>query len=98
MLHDGQGHQGIERTTTLCREHFYLSTMYKDVVEYIKDCPQCQVAKGPYVGHKTKPGSIIANGILDLLCVDFTTMDPSRDGKENVALTDAFFRNSARHL
>ena len=65
--------------------------MYKDIAEYVKDCPCCQVAKGPYVGPKTQPGSIIANRPLDLLCVDFTTMDPSRDGKENVlVLTDAF--------
>ena len=65
--------------------------MHKDVDQYVKDCPHCQVAKGPYVGPKTQPGSIIANRPLDLLCVDFTTMDPSRDGKENVLiLTDAF--------
>ena len=70
MLHDGQGHQGIERTTALYREHFYWSTMYRDVAEYVKDCPQCQVAKGPYVGPKIRPGSIIANVPLDLLCVD----------------------------
>ena len=69
--------------------------MYRDVAQYMKDCPCCQVANGPYVGSKTQPGSIIANGPLDLLCVDFTTMDPSRDGKENVlVLTDAFSKFS----
>ena len=69
--------------------------MYKDIAQYVKDCPQCQVAKGPSVGPKTKPGSNIANGPLNLLCVDFTTMDPSRDGKENVlVLTDAFVKFS----
>ena len=95
MLHDGQGHQGIERTIALCREWFYWNTMYRDVVQYVKDCLQCQVAKGPYIGSKTQPGSIIANGPWDLLCVDFTTMDPSRDGKENVlVLTDAFSKLS----
>ena len=95
MLHDGQDHQGIERTTALCREHFYWSTMYKDIVEYVKDCPWCQVAKGPYIGPKTKPGSIIANGPLDLLCVDFTTLAPSRDGKGNVhVLNDVFSKFS----
>ena len=53
------------------------------------------MAKGPYVGPKTQPGSIVANGPLDLLCVDFTTMDPLRDGKENVlVLTDAFSKFS----
>ena len=95
MLHDGQGHQGIERTTALCREHFYWSTMYRDKAEHVKDCPRCQVAKGPYVGPKTKPGSIIAKGLLELLCVVFTAMDPSRDGKENVlVLPDAFSKFS----
>ena len=79
MLHDGQGHQGVDQTIALCREQFYWNTMYKDVAQYVKDCPCCQVAKGPYVGPKTQPGSIIANGPLDLLGVDFTTMDPSGD-------------------
>ena len=69
--------------------------MCKDIAEYVKDCPQCQVAKGPYVGPKTQPGSIIANGPLDLLCMDFTIMDLSKDGKENVlVLTDAFSKFS----
>ena len=95
MLHDGQGHQGIDRTIALCRQQFYCNTMYRDVVQYVKDCPWCQVAKGPCVGPKTQPGSIVANGPLDLLCVDFTTMAPSRESKENVlVLTDAFSKFS----
>ena len=65
--------------------------MYKDVAQYVMDCLHCQVAKCPYVGPKSQPGSIVANGLLDLLFVDFTTMEPSRDGKENIlALTDTF--------
>ena len=66
MLHDDQGHQGIERTTALCRECFYWNTMYRDIAQHIKDCPQCQVAKGPYVGPTTQLGSIIANEPQDL--------------------------------
>ena len=38
-LHDGQGHQGIDRTIALCREQFYWSTMYRDIAQYVKDCP-----------------------------------------------------------
>ena len=53
------------------------------------------MAKGPYVGPKTQSVFIIANGPLDLLCMDFTTMDPTRDGKENVpVLIDAFSKVS----
>ena len=36
--------------------------MYKDIAQYVQGCPYCEVAKGPYVGPKTQPGSIIANG------------------------------------
>ena len=50
MLHDGQGHQGMERTTALYRECFYLNTLYKDIAKYMSNCPQCQVVKGHYVG------------------------------------------------
>ena len=39
MLHSGQGHKGIRRTTALCREHFYWSTMCKHIAEYVKTCP-----------------------------------------------------------
>ena len=31
MLHNGQGHQGMERTTALCRECFLLEN-------YVKGC------------------------------------------------------------
>ena len=67
ILHDGQGHQSMERIVALCREHFYWKNMYKDVAEDVKNCPQCQVAKVHYTSSKTKLGSIIANGPLDLL-------------------------------
>ena len=39
--------------------------------------------KGDYTEPNTIPG----------VCVDFTKVDPSRDGKENIlVLTDAFFQ------
>ena len=39
MLHDAQGHQGLGQTIAMCREQFYWNTMYKDVAQYVKDCP-----------------------------------------------------------
>ena len=45
MLHDGQGHQGMEKTTALCRKHFYWNTMDKDVAKYVKKLsmmPSCK--------------------------------------------------------
>ena len=69
--------------------------MFKDIINYVKNCPCCQRAKGDYVDPDTKLGSIIAHDPLDLLCIDFTKVDPSKDSKENIlVLTDAFTRFS----
>ena len=38
-------------------------------------------------------GSVIAYNPMDLLCINFTKLDPSNDGKEDVlVMTDAFSR------
>ena len=52
LLHNGQGHQGLERTLALCRERFYWNTMFQDVSNYVKTCPWCQTAKGNYTDLK----------------------------------------------
>ena len=65
--------------------------MFQDITEYMINCPQYQTTKGNYTDPKTKLGFIIANNPLDLLCIIFTKVDPSKDGKENIlVLTDAF--------
>ena len=51
--------------------------------------------KGDYTKPNTIPGVIIANGPMDLVCIDFTKVDPLKDGKENIlVLTDAFTKFS----
>ena len=95
MLHDDYSHQGLDRTLALVRERFYWSTMNHDATEYVTNCHWCHVAKGHYTGPHTQQGSLVANNPLDLLCIDFLKVDPSRDGKKNIlVLTDAFTKFS----
>ena len=69
--------------------------MLQDVTNYVKICPQCQMEKGDYTDPKTKLGKIIVNNPRDLLCIDFTKVDPLKSGKENIlVLTDAFTKFS----
>ena len=82
LLHDGQSHKGIERIIVLCWEQFYWNTMFQVVTNYVKNCSQCQTVKGNYTDPKTKLGTIIANNPMDLLCVDFTKVDPSKMAKK----------------
>ena len=69
--------------------------MNHDVTEYVTNWHWCLVAKGHYTGPYTQQGSLVDNNPLDLLCIDFLKVDPSRDGKENIlVLTDAFTKLS----
>ena len=44
---------------------------------------------------KTKLGTIITNNPMDLLCIDFTKVDPLKSSKENIlVVTDAFTKFS----
>ena len=95
MLHDDYGHQGFDQTLALVRERLYWSMMNHDTVEYVTNCHQCHVSKGHYTGVHTQQGFLVANNPLDLLCIDFLKVDPSREGKDNIlVLTDAFTKFS----
>ena len=51
--------------------------------------------KGDYTKPNTIPDVIIANSPMELVCIDFTKVDPSKDSKENIlVLTDAFTKFS----
>ena len=90
-LHNDLGHQGIDRTLDLLRERVYWPTMTQDANVWVNQCRRCQVAKGDYNTPKPKFGHLIAHNPLDLVCLDFTKVDPSKGGKENVlVMTDAF--------
>ena len=85
----------MERMLQLVCERFYWSTLLQDITNWVKNWKQCQTAKSPYVDPDPAQGSIIANNLMDLLCIDFMKVDPSKDGKENVlAMTDAFSKFS----
>ena len=91
LLHDEQVHQRTECTMALVRERLLWSTMCQDVNNWLKTCKRCKKAKGPYNDPNVKQGLLIANCPLEILCLDFTTMDHSKDGKESVyVMTDAF--------
>ena len=50
MLHDVQGHQGMERTIALGRDHFSWNMMYKDVEEYVEKLSTASSSQGSLCG------------------------------------------------
>ena len=93
MLHDENGHQGVEWTVALIQERFYWGTMLYDIQSWVKHFQHCKTAKGSYTDPEPPQGSIVENNPMDLLVIDFVKLDPSKNGKENVlVMTDAFLQ------
>ena len=94
-LHDHMGHKGIDRTLDLLRERVYWPSMAKDAQNWVTNCRRCQIARGDYNQPKPKIGHLEAHNPLDLVCLDFTKIDPSKTGKENIlVIIDAFTKFS----
>ena len=90
-VHDECGHQGLERTEKLIRERCWWPGLHNDVKEYVTQCQRCAIAKGPYTAVKTPLKSFMATKPLEVLAMDFTQLEKSADGRENVlVLTDVF--------
>ena len=65
--------------------------MYKDMAEYIQYCSHCKVTKGQYTGPDMQWDPLVFHNLMDLLYINFTKLNPSKDSKEDaLVLTDAF--------
>jgi transposase InsO family protein len=90
-FHNAAGHQGIERTQALIKERCYWPYMLGDILQYCKNCERCKIAKEPFPKVKVHMQHLIAHNPLELLCMDYTILEKSSSGYENVlVLTDAF--------
>ena len=89
-LHEGMGHQGVERTAALLRARFYWPSLQGDVERHLGKCQRCLLAKA---GRKvvSPMGSLQATHPLEVLAMDYTMLEPGSGGLESVLiLTDVF--------
>lgn len=95
-MHNGHGHRGVERTFKLVLARCYWPGMHSDIEEYCWRCERCIVAKAPLPRLVTEWGSLLASRPLEILAMDFTVLEPSSDGWENVLLfMDVFSKFTA---
>ena len=91
QMHDYSGHQGVERTLQLVRARCYWPSLTTDVTEYVKSCTRCKVAKEPMPKSKSLMMHLQAVRPLEILAIDFTVLEKSTSGIENVlVMTDVF--------
>ena len=91
-LHDDQGHQGRDRTAWLIKTRFFWLGMDSDIESRVRLCDRC-------IHRKTRPVpaaelvSITTSAPMDLVCIDYLMLEPSKGGVENIlVITDHFTR------
>ena len=91
-LHDDVGHQGRDRTLSLVRARFYWPGLESDVLNKVKNCEKC-------IKRKTIPApsaelvNITSSQPMELVCIDFLSLERSKGGFENIlVITDHFTR------
>ncbi len=89
-IHDHTGHPAVEKTMKLANTRFYWIGMNRDIEQHCKNCERCMLAKHGKKLHSTM-GSLQAKKPLDVLAMDYTLLERSSGGLENVlVLTDVF--------
>ncbi|KAG5268959.1 hypothetical protein AALO_G00196750 [Alosa alosa] len=91
QLHQGHGHQGIERTTELVRQRCYWPGLYTDIKEWCQSCERCVLAKPVHPPLRTAMGHLLSSRPNHILAIDFPCLERSRSGFECVlVMTDVF--------
>lgn len=91
-VHADIGHPGIEKTLWLARQRFYWPGLETDIKDKISTCTRCVCRKTPVkTAAELKP--IHTYRPMELVCIDFLSLEPSKGGIENIlVITDHFTR------
>ncbi|CAL9706631.1 unnamed protein product [Knipowitschia caucasica] len=89
-LHDTVGHMGIDRTTDLVRARFYWPRMLTDITTKVQTCERCIRYKAR--AERSAPlVNIQTNRPLELVCMDYLSLEPDGSGTKNIlVITDHF--------
>jgi transposase InsO family protein len=95
--HRDAGHQGQHRTFSLVQERFWWPQMAEDVRKKLKDCEACRRFDGRAPTAPLQP--IHASGPLDLVHLDFLTLETTKDPKKPkianlLVITDHYTRHA----
>ncbi|MCG8048682.1 MAG: RNase H-like domain-containing protein, partial [Candidatus Thiodiazotropha endolucinida] len=91
-LHDDVGHQGRDRTLSLVRSRFFWPGLESDVENKVKSCDRCIKRKTP-PRPSAKLVNIVSHQPMELVCMDFLSLERSKGGHEHIlVITDHFTR------
>lgn len=88
--HNDMGHPGKDRTLSILRDRVYWPKMSRDIDSWIDKCDRCIKSKSP-TNNRAPLVSIVTTEPLELLCMDYMSLEMSKGGFQNIlVLTDHF--------
>jgi len=89
-LHNEMGHPGKERTVSLVRERFYWPGYTIECEKHVSNCDRCLRRKTP-TNSRAPMVNIKSSYPLEVVCMDYLTVDPCKGNIHNVlVVTDHF--------
>ena len=92
QLHDDMGHLGRDRTVDLVRSRFYWPGMLKDIDLKVRSCLRCVCRKSP--SDQAPLISFQSNQPMELICIDYLVVEPSKGYENILVITDHFSKYS----
>jgi len=90
--HDEVGHLGRDRTLQLLRQRFFWPGMTQSATAYVDKCMRCIRRKTP-TNQRAPMVNITTSQPMEMICLDFLTIEPCKGGFENIlVITDHFSR------
>ena len=91
-LHRDLGHQGRDRTTSLIKQRFYWPGIDSFIRDRVRQCDRCILRKKK-TGISAELVNIVSTMPMEIVCVDYLSLERSKGGIENVlVITDHFSR------
>ena len=91
-LHNDMGHPGKDRTLSLLRDRFYWPGMTSDTDAWITNCGRC-IRRKTRTDVRAPLVNITSHYPLELVCIDYLTLEPSQGNICNIlVITDHFTR------
>ena len=89
-VHNEMGHPGRDRTLSILKDRFFWPGMTVDVDYWIKKCDRCLKRKSS-VNIRAPLVNITTNYPLEMVCLDYLSLEPSKGGITNIlVITDHF--------
>lgn len=93
MIHDDLGHLGRDKTMSVAQDRFFWIGLSRDIEDKVRKCKRCICAKSPHLPERAPMVSINTTRPMELVCIDFMSLESSRGGYENIlVVTDHFTR------